>query len=53
MSEMVECQIMAIDQRGHGDTQTSDDADLSAETLARLVYCLFPVVKKYNGCVVF
>ncbi|XP_042221270.1 protein phosphatase methylesterase 1-like isoform X2 [Homarus americanus] len=34
VSEMVECQVMAIDQRGHGDTHTTDDTDLSAETLA-------------------
>ncbi|XP_053632083.1 protein phosphatase methylesterase 1 isoform X1 [Cherax quadricarinatus] len=34
VSEMVECQLIAIDQRGHGDTQTSDNVDLSAETLA-------------------
>nr|XP_045621002.1 protein phosphatase methylesterase 1-like [Procambarus clarkii] len=34
VSEMVECQVMAVDQRGHGDTRTTDDSDLSAETLA-------------------
>ncbi|KAK7086007.1 Protein phosphatase methylesterase 1 [Halocaridina rubra] len=33
ISEMVECQLMAFDQRGHGDTFTSDDTDLSADTL--------------------
>lgn len=35
VSEMVECQVMAFDQRGHGDTKTSDDSDLSADTLAK------------------
>lgn len=38
VSEMVMCQVVAIDQRGHGDTCTSDDGDLSAETLARSKY---------------
>ena len=32
---MVECQIMAFDQRGHGDTKTEDDDNLSAEILAK------------------
>lgn len=31
---MVECQIIAIDMRGHGDSKTEDDDDLSASTLA-------------------
>lgn len=31
---MVLCRVMAIDLRGHGDTHTTDDQDLSAETLA-------------------
>lgn len=35
VTEMVECQVMAFDQRGHGDTRTSNDEDLSAETLSR------------------
>ena len=26
-------QVVALDQRGHGDTQTRNDKDLSAETL--------------------
>ncbi|KAK7580213.1 hypothetical protein V9T40_000842 [Parthenolecanium corni] len=32
---MVECQILAIDMRGHGDTTTENDDDLSAATLAQ------------------
>ncbi|KAK4299029.1 hypothetical protein Pmani_028665 [Petrolisthes manimaculis] len=45
--EMVECQMVAVDLRGHGDTRTSDDTDLSAETLAsdlgRVVEALYGV----------
>lgn len=32
---MVVCRILAIDLRGHGNTQTTDDENLSAETLAQ------------------
>ncbi|GAB6022521.1 hypothetical protein CHUAL_006628 [Chamberlinius hualienensis] len=32
--KLVECQILAIDLRGHGSTITSDDNDLSAEVMA-------------------
>ncbi|KAB7500830.1 Protein phosphatase methylesterase 1 [Armadillidium nasatum] len=35
VTDMVECQVMAFDQRGHGDTCTTDDTDLSADTLAK------------------
>lgn len=31
---MVLCRVMAIDLRGHGDTHTTEDEDLSADTLA-------------------
>lgn len=31
---MIHCQCLSIDLRGHGDTQTDDDDDLSADTLA-------------------
>lgn len=31
---MIHCQVLAIDFRGHGDTRTSDDDDLCAETMA-------------------
>ncbi|KAG4072148.1 hypothetical protein HA402_015647 [Bradysia odoriphaga] len=34
ITAVLHCQCMAIDLRGHGDTQTSDDQDLSATTLA-------------------
>ncbi|XP_065352442.1 protein phosphatase methylesterase 1 isoform X1 [Cloeon dipterum] len=32
---MVHCEVVAIDLRGHGETVTSNDDDLSADTLAR------------------
>ena len=32
---MIVCKVMAIDLRGHGDTQTSNEEDLSADTLAK------------------
>uniref|UniRef100_T1J5T7 protein phosphatase methylesterase-1 n=1 Tax=Strigamia maritima TaxID=126957 RepID=T1J5T7_STRMM len=32
--ELIECQIAAMDLRGHGDTVTSNDEDLSAQTLS-------------------
>ncbi|XP_003393428.1 protein phosphatase methylesterase 1 [Bombus terrestris] len=31
---MVVCKVMAVDLRGHGDTQTSNEEDLSSDTLA-------------------
>uniref|UniRef100_T1JDM0 Uncharacterized protein n=1 Tax=Strigamia maritima TaxID=126957 RepID=T1JDM0_STRMM len=39
--ELIECQIAAMDLRGHGDTVTSNDEDLSAQTLSEyhLVNC--------------
>ncbi|XP_070553572.1 protein phosphatase methylesterase 1-like [Ptychodera flava] len=32
--KIVKCRILAIDFRGHGDTHTTDDEDLSADTLS-------------------
>lgn len=37
LCEMVECQILAMDLRGHGDTVTQNDEDLSIETLSRFI----------------
>jgi protein phosphatase methylesterase 1 len=34
ITSIVHCQCLAIDFRGHGCTETNDDEDLSAETLA-------------------
>lgn len=35
VTSMVGCQVLAIDLRGHGDTVTTNEEDLSAETMAR------------------
>ncbi|KAK3584372.1 hypothetical protein CHS0354_001296 [Potamilus streckersoni] len=35
LSNLVTCRCAAIDLRGHGDTYTSNDSDLSAETMSR------------------
>ncbi|XP_070198027.1 protein phosphatase methylesterase 1-like [Littorina saxatilis] len=35
LSHLVKCRCTAIDLRGHGDTETSDDADLSADRLSK------------------
>lgn len=44
--KMVHCEVVALDLRGHGGTQTSNDEDLSAETLAhdvsRVLNLLYP-----------
>ncbi|KAK7863419.1 hypothetical protein R5R35_006498 [Gryllus longicercus] len=32
---MVECRVVAMDLRGHGDTVTEEEEDLSAETMAK------------------
>ncbi|XP_071551344.1 protein phosphatase methylesterase 1 isoform X2 [Panulirus ornatus] len=48
VTEMVECQVMAMDQRGHGDTHTTDDSDLSAEALARDVGRVVEAVYEYD-----
>ncbi|CAB3980844.1 phosphatase methylesterase 1 [Paramuricea clavata] len=34
------CQVVAVDCRGHGDSRTSDDLDLSIETLTDDVRCV-------------
>ncbi|EEC03411.1 protein phosphatase methylesterase 1 isoform, putative [Ixodes scapularis] len=35
MCHIVECRVAALDIRGHGETMTTNDNDLSAETLSR------------------
>ncbi|XP_018340667.1 PREDICTED: protein phosphatase methylesterase 1 [Trachymyrmex septentrionalis] len=42
---MVLCRVMAIDLRGHGDTYTTDDDDLSADTLASDVAAVIDVIE--------
>lgn len=34
ITKMIHCQVLAIDLRGHGDSTSDNDEDLSAETLA-------------------
>ncbi|RZC41571.1 protein phosphatase methylesterase 1 [Asbolus verrucosus] len=34
ITNTIECQVIAIDLRGHGNTKTNDDNDLSLDTLA-------------------
>ncbi|XP_059613015.1 protein phosphatase methylesterase 1 [Phlebotomus argentipes] len=46
ITSMIHCQCLAMDLRGHGDTETTDDWDLSATTLAtdvaRVLSILYP-----------
>lgn len=46
MTDIIHCQCVAVDLRGHGDTVTEEDDDLSAETLSqdigRLYKKMFP-----------
>lgn len=46
ITEMVHCQCMAIDLRGHGDSKTANDEDLSADTQATdvisVIQTMFP-----------
>lgn len=37
ITSMIVCQVMAIDLRGHGETSTEDEENLSADTLASSV----------------
>lgn len=34
ITSMIICRVLAMDLRGHGDTHTTDDENLSADTLA-------------------
>ncbi|CAD1468100.1 unnamed protein product, partial [Heterotrigona itama] len=45
---MVVCKVMAIDLRGHGDTQTSNEEDLSADTLAEDVAAIVNATTENN-----
>uniref|UniRef100_A0A1L8DN22 Protein phosphatase methylesterase 1 n=1 Tax=Nyssomyia neivai TaxID=330878 RepID=A0A1L8DN22_9DIPT len=46
ITSMIHCQCLAVDLRGHGDTETTDDWDLSATTLAtdvaKVIGTLYP-----------
>ncbi|VDM32258.1 unnamed protein product [Hydatigera taeniaeformis] len=46
ITEDVRCQCLAVDMRGHGDTQCKDESDYSIETLAndiiQIIFAMFP-----------
>nr|CDS16369.1 protein phosphatase methylesterase 1 [Echinococcus granulosus] len=46
ITEDVRCQCLAVDMRGHGDTQCKDENDYSIETLAndiiQIIFAMFP-----------
>ncbi|KAL5012268.1 hypothetical protein ScPMuIL_010819 [Solemya velum] len=46
LSSQVKCRCVAVDLRGHGESTTSDDQDLSAETLSKDVA---DIVATYYG----
>uniref|UniRef100_A0A069DYU3 Protein phosphatase methylesterase 1 n=1 Tax=Panstrongylus megistus TaxID=65343 RepID=A0A069DYU3_9HEMI len=48
LTELVECQLLALDLRGHGNTSTPSDDDLSIETLANDVVEVINTV--YDEC---
>lgn len=50
ITEMVHCQCLAIDLRGHGDTHTKDDDDLSAETLSNDVIDVLKAMYPEDSC---
>ncbi|CAL7945916.1 unnamed protein product [Xylocopa violacea] len=45
---MVVCKVMAIDLRGHGDTHTSNEEDLSADTLAEDIAAVIKATTEDN-----
>ncbi|XP_017881330.1 protein phosphatase methylesterase 1 [Ceratina calcarata] len=45
---MIVCKVMAIDLRGHGDSHTSNDDDLSADTLAEDVAGIIKATTENN-----
>ena len=42
LTGLVSCRCAAMDFRGHGDTKTVTDEDLSAETMARYMFMQVP-----------
>ncbi|XP_034936197.1 protein phosphatase methylesterase 1 [Chelonus insularis] len=48
---MVICKVLAIDLRGHGDTHSTDDTDLSVATLAKDVGAVIDEVVRENPVV--
>ncbi|XP_015109632.1 protein phosphatase methylesterase 1 [Diachasma alloeum] len=51
ITSMIVCRVLAIDLRGHGDTHTTNDEDLSAETLATDVAAVIEAVTENNPVV--
>ncbi|KAK0170164.1 hypothetical protein PV328_010761 [Microctonus aethiopoides] len=51
ITSMIKCQVVAIDLRGHGDTHTTNDDDLSATTLAMDVVAIVEKVTEGNPVV--
>ncbi|XP_063981736.1 protein phosphatase methylesterase 1 [Diachasmimorpha longicaudata] len=51
ITSMIMCRVLAIDLRGHGDTHTTNDEDLSAETLATDVAGVIEAVTENNPVV--
>ncbi|EFA10997.1 protein phosphatase methylesterase 1 [Tribolium castaneum] len=50
----IECQVIAIDLRGHGNTRSGDDSDLSLETLSQdVVMVLSTIFSEEEPPVVF
>ena len=43
---MVQCSVVAVDLRGHGETHTQDEKDLSAETMARDIGQIYEALYK-------
>ncbi|XP_011302645.1 protein phosphatase methylesterase 1 [Fopius arisanus] len=46
ITSMIVCRVLAIDLRGHGDTHTTNDDDLSADTLATDVAAVIEAVSE-------
>ena len=41
LTGMVKCRCIAYDARGHGETWTEDDSNLSAETMAKYIIIIY------------
>ncbi|KAH0546371.1 protein phosphatase methylesterase 1 [Cotesia glomerata] len=48
ITSMIICRVLAMDLRGHGDTHTTDDENLSADTLAMDVAAVIKQVTENN-----
>ncbi|CAG7724794.1 unnamed protein product [Allacma fusca] len=52
LSTYINAQVIAIDLRGHGETATSNDDDLSAETMANDILDIFTELKLQNNPII-